>query len=174
LLKTRQLLESAIAVAPCLDGDAQALTASSALAWAKAKGFDIVVCGIGPGIVGSGSALGHGGLAVAEAANAAAALGGRAIVVVRYSTDDDRERHRGVSHHTLSALRLALGTYEVAWPAGLEREAALGQVVEVDVEGWQDACSSLPLCHMGRGPSDDPWFFACAFASGRHARAMLG
>jgi hypothetical protein len=174
LLKTRQLLESAIAVAPCLDGDAQALTASSALAWAKAKGFDIVVCGIGPGIVGSGSTLGHGGLAVAEAANAAAALGGRAIVVVRYSTDDDRERHRGVSHHTLSALRLTLGTYEVAWPAGLEREAALGQVVEVDVEGWQDACSSLPLCHMGRGPSDDPWFFACAFASGRHARAMLG
>ena len=88
LLKTRQLLESAIAVAPCLDGDAQALTTASALAWAKAKGFDVVVCGIGPGIVGSGSSLGHGGLAVAEAANAAAALGGRAIVVVRYSGDD--------------------------------------------------------------------------------------
>ncbi len=174
LLKTRQLLESAIAVAPCLDGDAQALTAASALAWAKAKGFDVVVCGIGPGIVGSGSALGHGGLAVAEAANAAAALGGRAIVVVRYSSDDSRERHRGVSHHTRSALRLTLGAYEVAWPAGLERDAALGEVVEVDVEGWREACSSLPLSHMGRGPTDDPWFFASAFASGRHARAILG
>ena len=83
LLKTRQLLETAIAVAPCIDGDVQAVNVASALAWAKARGFDVVVCGIGPGIVGTGSALGHGGLAVADAANAAAALGGRAIVVVR-------------------------------------------------------------------------------------------
>jgi hypothetical protein len=173
LLKTRQLLESAIAVAPCLDGDVQALTVASALAWSKAKGFDVVVCGIGPGIVGSGSGLGHGGLAVAEAANAAAALGGRAIVVVRYSTGDSRERHRGVSHHTRSALRLVLGAREVAWPRGLDRDETLGEVIEVDVEGWSDACAGLTLMHMGRGPSDDPWLFASAFAAGRHARALL-
>jgi len=173
LLKTRQLLESAIAVAPCLDGDVQALTVASALAWTKAKGFDVVVCGIGPGIVGSGSDLGHGGLAVAEAANAAAALGGRPIVAVRYSTGDPRERHRGVSHHTRAALRLMLGAREVAWPRGLERDATLGEVVEVDVEGWSDACSGLALMHMGRGPFDDPWLFASAFAAGRRARALL-
>ncbi len=172
-LKSRRLLESAIAVAPCLEGDVQALTFASALAWAKAKGFDVVVCGIGPGIVGSGSALGHGGLAVAEAANVAAALGGRAIVVVRYSTGDTRERHQGVSHHTRSALRLTLGRREVVWPHGLVRDETLGEVVEVDVEGWSDACSALTLTHMGRGPSDDPWFFASAFAAGRHARAKL-
>ena len=130
--------------------------------------------GSGPASSARGSAFGHGGLAVAEAANAAAALGGRAIVAVRYSAADPRERHRGVSHHTRSALRLMLGAREVAWPAGLERDAALGDVVEVDVEGWQEACSSLPLAHMGRGPADDPWFFASAFAAGRHARALLG
>ena len=120
LLKTRQLLETAVAVAPCFDGDVQALSTASALAWAKAKGFDVVVCGIGPGIVGSGSALGHGGLAVSDAANAAAALGGRAIVVVRYSGRDPRERHGGVSHHTRSALRLILGQRDVVWPSGLD------------------------------------------------------
>lgn len=173
LLKTRQLLESAIAVAPCLDGDVQALTVASALAWAKAKGFDVVVCGIGPGIVGSGLGFGHGGLAVAEAANAAAALGGRAIIVVRYSDGDPRERHRGVSHHTRSALRLVVGAREVAWPRGLDRDETLGEVIEVDVEGWSDACSGLTLTHMGRDSSDDPWYFASAFAAGRHARAQL-
>lgn len=173
LLKARQLLESAVAVAPCLDGDVQALTAASALGWAKAKGFDVVVCGIGPGIVGSGSSLGHGGVAVAEAANAAAALGGRPIVAVRYSDGDPRERHRGVSHHTVSALRLTLGAREVAWPRGLRRDFSLGDVVEVDVEGWRGACSGLTLTHMGRGPADDPWFFASAFAAGRHARAQV-
>lgn len=172
-LKTRRLLESTIAVAPCFEGDVQALTIASALAWAKTRGFDVVVCGIGPGIVGSGSTLGHGGLAVAEAANTTAALGGDAVVVVRYSTRDTRERHQGVSHHTHSALRLMLGPREVAWPQGLTRDETLGEVVEVEVEGWSDACSNLTLMHMGRGPSDDPWFFASAFAAGRHARNRL-
>jgi hypothetical protein len=173
LLKTRQLLETAIAVAPCFDGDVQAVTPASALAWAKARGFDVVVCGIGPGIVGSGSALGHGGLAVSDAANAAAALGGRAIVAVRYSGRDPRERHGGVSHHTRSALRLILGEREVVWPHGLQHDAELGDVVEVEVEGWQDVCANLSLTHMGRHAGDDPWFFAAAFAAGRHARALL-
>jgi hypothetical protein len=174
LLKTRQLLEAAIAVAPCFDGDVQAVTVASALAWAKAMSFDVVVCGIGPGIVGTGTFLGHGGLAVAEAANVVAALGGRAIVTVRYSNGDPRERHRGVSHHTRSALNLVLGARDVAWPVGLEPDPRLGEVVEVNVDGWQEACSGLPLEHMGREPADDPWFFAAAFAAGRHARDLLG
>ena len=173
-LKTRQLLETAIAVAPCHDGDVQAVTVASALTWAKARGFDVVVCGIGPGIAGTGSVFGHGGMAVSEAANATAALGGRAVVAVRYSGADSRDRHRGISHHTLSALRLTLGQRDVAWPTGLGRDEALDDVVEVDVAGWQDACSGLPLRHMGRGPAEDPWFFASAFAAGRRARVLLG
>jgi hypothetical protein len=34
----------AIAVAPCLDGDVQAVTAASAFAWARGQGYDAVVC----------------------------------------------------------------------------------------------------------------------------------
>ncbi len=172
-LRTRRLLETAIAVSPCLDGDVQAVTSASALVWAKGRGFDVVVCAIGPGVVGTGSALGHGGLSVAEAANVTAALGGRAIVAVRYSGADGRDRHRGVSHHTRSALRLVLGPREIAWPLGLRLDEGLGPVSEVDVHGWEEACSSLPLRHMGRGPKDDPWFFASAFAAGRRARAFV-
>ena len=47
-------------------------------------------------------------------------------------------------------------------------------VEEVDVAGWEDACDGLPLSHMGRGPADDPWFFASAFAGGRLARSSGG
>jgi Protein of unknown function (DUF3866) len=174
LLKTRQLIETAIAVAPCLDGDVQVVSVASALAWAKEKGFDVVVCGIGPGIVGTGSEYGHGGLALAEAANAAGALGGRAIVTVRYSSADQRERHFGVSHHTRSAARLILGPYEVVWPVGIEVDPSLGPSVEVQVDGWREATANLSLSHMGRQPPDDPWFFAAAFAAGRYARSLLG
>ena len=167
-LKARKLLETAIAVSPCLDGDVQSVTAASALIHAAGRGVDVVVCGIGPGIVGTGSRFGHGGLAVSEAANAAAALGGAPIVAPRVSFGDERERHRGLSHHTRSALELCLGELRVAWPRGLERPAGV-EVVEVDVTGWENACASLPLSHMGRGPKEDPWFFAAAFAAGRLA-----
>jgi hypothetical protein len=44
----------------------------------------------------------------------------------------------------------------------------------VDVDDWRAACSGLPLSHMGRGPDDDPWFFASAFAAGRLARTVAG
>jgi hypothetical protein len=48
-----------------------------------------------------------------------------------------------------------------------------GETTDVDVGGWREACAGLPLQHMGRGPDDDPWFFAAAYAAGRLARDLL-
>jgi len=170
VLKARKLLDRAIAVAPCLDGDLQCVTAASALTQAARRRAEVVVCGIGPGIVGTASRWGHGGLAVADAANTATALGALPIVAPRVSFGDERSRHHGLSHHTRSALALCLGEVRVAWPAGLERPEGV-RVVEVDTAGWEEACAHLPLSHMGRGPGEDPWFFAAAFAAGRLAVA---
>ena len=167
-LKARQLLDTAIAVAPCVDGDLQCVTAAAALLQAARRGAEVVVFGIGPGIVGTGSRFGHGGLAVAEAANVSSALGALPIVAPRVSFGDERSRHRGLSHHTRAALALCLGEVRVAWPAGLEPPEGIG-VVEVNAAGWEAACAPLPLSHMGRGPGEDPWFFAAAFAAGRLA-----
>ncbi len=169
-LKKRGLVELGIASGPCVDGDAQAVGVASALAWAAAEGFAVVVCAVGPGIVGTASPLGHGGVAAAEAANAASALGGSPVLAVRVSEGDPRERHHGVSHHTRAVLDLAIGEVTVAWPAGLEAPAWLTGAEEVDVSEWREACAGLPLEHMGRGPDADPWFFASAFAAGRLAR----
>ena len=159
-LRERGLVEVACAVAPCLDGDAQFVTAAAALAWAKAQGYGAAVCAVGPGIVGTGSRLGHGALALADAANAAAALGGRPILAVRTSETDARERHRGVSHHARAVLDLALAEIPVSDDA--------------DGEGWEAACAGLPLSHMGRGPDEDPAFFRAAYSAGAAARRLLG
>lgn len=167
-LKARQLLDTAIAVAPCVDGDLQCVTAAAALLQAARRGAEVVVFGIGPGIVGTGSRFGHGGLAVAEAANVSSALGALPIVAPRVSFADERSRHRGLSHHTRAALALCLGEVRVAWPAGLEPPEGI-RVVSVNAAGWEAACAPLPLSHMGRGPGEDPWFFAAAFAAGRLA-----
>ncbi len=158
-LKEQRLLEVACAVAPCLDGDRQFVSAAAALAWARAEAYEAVLCSVGPGIVGTGSRLGHGALALADVANAASALGGRPVLAVRTSDADPRERHRGVSHHVRAVLDLALG--RVAIPE------------YTDGHGWREATRGLPLSHMGRGPDDDPTFFRAAYAAGVAARALV-
>jgi hypothetical protein len=173
VLKKRGLVDVSIAAGPCFDGDVQAVNVASALAWIAGGGFDVAVCGVGPGIVGTGSSLGHGGVASAEAANAANALNGSPVVAVRVSEGDPRERHRGVSHHTRAVLGLLLAEVSIAWPAGLEAPDWLSEREEVEVEGWREACDGLILEHMGRGPDEDPWFFASAYAAGKLARDRI-
>ena len=159
-LKARRLVEIACAVSPCLDGDAQFATVAAALAWTRAQGLGVAVCSVGPGILGTGSRLGHGALALADVANAATALGGRPVLAVRTSEADPRERHRGVSHHARAVLDLALGEVVVAEDA--------------DGDGWEEACAGLPLSTMGRGPEEDPAFFRAAYAAGVAAKRLVG
>ena len=168
-LKSRGLLGTAIAAGACFGGDVDCVSVHSALAYAS-TGSDVVVCGVGPGVVGTGSPLGHGGVAAAEAANAAVALGAAPILAARFSDADPRARHRGVSHHTRTALELCCGDVTVAWPAGLDAPEWLEPREEVDVSGWREACEGLALTQMGRGPADDPSFFAASFAAGVVAR----
>jgi Protein of unknown function (DUF3866) len=171
-LRERRLIAGTVSVGACFGGDVECVGVASALAWAAEAGYEAVVCAIGPGIVGTGSRLGHGGLAAADAANAASALGGAPVLAARVSSADERERHRGVSHHTEAVLALCAGRVTVAWPEGLEAPAWVEPRRDVDVAGWEEACAGLPLAHMGRGPEEEPWFFAAAFAAGRLARAL--
>jgi hypothetical protein len=171
-LRERGLVEASVAVGACVAGEVACVSTAAALIWAAEQGFDAALCSIGPGIVGTASPWGHGGLAVAEAVGTAGALEGKPVLAVRYSEGDLRERHRGLSHHTRAVLALAAGA-EVGWPDGLAVPEELEGATMVDVTGWQEACAGLPLSHMGRGPDDDPWFFAVAYAAGRVASGLL-
>lgn len=172
-LSERGLVRVAVAAGPNIDGEVACASLPSALAWCGHAGMQAIVCAVGPGIVGTGTPLGHGGVAAAEAANAASALGGAPIIVPRISGADERERHRGLSHHTLAVLDLCLGPVTVAWPEGFAVPPEVSAVEMVDVSDWREACADLPLLHMGRGPDEDPWFFAAAFAAGRLAKGLL-
>jgi uncharacterized protein DUF3866 len=159
VLKRRGLLRATVAVGACLGGDFECVTPWSALTWVRSRGHEVAVCAIGPGIVGTASQLGHGGLAAVTAANAATSLGGRPVIAARVSKADLRERHRGVSHHTQAVLDLCLGDVQVADDA--------------HSKGWEKGCAGLPLEHMGRGPDEDGSFFAAAYAAGRLARELV-
>src|SRR5437016_2308525 len=173
-LRARALIATTVSAGASFGGDVECVTAASAFAWAAAGRFDVVVCAIGPGIVGTASRLGHGGLAAADAANTAAALGGAPVLAVRVSSGDERKRHRGVSHHTRAVVELCLGEVAVAWPAGLDAPDWLVTRREVDVDEWRKTCEGLALDPMRPVPDAEPWFFASAFAAGKLARTLIG
>ena len=99
-------------------GDLEAVTVHTALLAARlVVGADLVVVAQGPGNLGTGTRWGFSGVAAGEAVNAAGTLGGRPVGSLRVSGADDRPRHRGVSHHSLTALgRVALLPADVVVP----------------------------------------------------------
>ncbi|MGL6280428.1 MAG: DUF3866 family protein [Gaiella sp.] len=163
-LRARHVLEVAIAVAPCVDGDLHCLTPASGLAVAAARGVDVAVVSVGPGAATTRARFGDGGLSVAGAAAGAAALGA-APIVAPIVTHHDPTQPEGLSGRTLALLALCGRDVRVAWPGGLPHPVGVA-VHEVDVSGWREACSGLPLSCDGRGPDDEPWFFAAAYAAG--------
>ena len=119
-LREQGLLAGHLTAGAAFGGEAEAITTAGALHHGLgALGWDGAVCGPGPGIVGCGSALGHGGLSALDSAHVALALGCEALLVARMSSGDARARHRGISHHTLAVLDLLLAPVTVALPAGV-------------------------------------------------------
>ena len=119
-LRERGLLAGHVTAGAAFGGEREAITTAAALHHGlRTLGWDAAVCGPGPGIVGSASPLGHGGMFALDSAHVALALGCQTLVVARMSSGDPRERHRGISHHTLTVLDLLLEPVTVALPAGM-------------------------------------------------------
>lgn len=178
-LLERGLLCDHVTAGPCFGGRREAISTIGALAAAGAGlGWDAAIVGPGPGILGSATAYGHGGMAALEGAHAALALGLEPIVSPRMSEGDPRPRHRGLSHHTATVLALLLRAVTVAAPPGAERElvSACGdrhRVESASVDLGAYAASGLPTRTMGRSIEDDGIFFAAPLAAGAIAGARL-
>ncbi len=134
-LRCQGLLAGHLTAGAAFGGEGEAITTAGALHHGlRALGWDAAVCGPGPGIVGSSSTLGHGGMVALDSAHVALALGASTLLVARMSSGDERTRHRGISHHTLTVLDLLLAPVTVALPAGMrspvgaELRAGLGAV----------------------------------------------
>lgn len=175
-LRRRDLLCGHITAAPAYGGEHEAISTAGALdAAADRLGWDAVIAGPGPGIIGSDTALGHGGIAALDTAHASLALGFPTLLSPRLSSADPRERHRPVSHHTLTVMELLLGGVEVPIPAGEQVPVAALTTAAgtrhhlheapADLTGYK--ASGLPARTMGRTIAEDPLFFAAALAAGR-------
>lgn len=175
-LRRLGLLARTITAGHAFGGDLEAVTVPSALLLARhVAGADAAVVGMGPGVVGTGTALGTTAVEVASVLDFAAALGGKPIVAVRASGADARARHRGVSHHTRTALDLLRSSVTVPLPPGLDLADARHRVVAADPGdvGALLATAGLRVTTMGRGPVEDPLFFDAAAAAGTAAAMLL-
>ncbi len=174
-LRERGLLCGHIAAAPAYGAEHDALSTVGALDAARRLGWDAAIVGPGPGIIGSDTEYGHGGMAALDSAHAALSLGLPALLSPRLSSSDPRERHRGLSHHTRTVLQLLLGGVAVAAPAGFddvrpELTDAAGtrhELREADADLTAYDAAGLPTTTMGRSLGDDPLFFAAPLAAGR-------
>jgi hypothetical protein len=120
MLRERGLLAGHLTAGASFGGEGEAITTAGALHHGlRTLGWDAAVCGPGPGIVGSSSPLGHGGMSALDSAHVALALECQTLLVARMSSGDERKRHRGISHHTLTVLDLLLEPVTVALPAGM-------------------------------------------------------
>lgn len=189
-LKEKRLLDVTITCGQAFGGDMEAINVYSGLIAAKeAAGADIAIVSQGPGNAGTGTQYGFSGIQQGEAINAARILGGRPIAVPRMSFADARERHQGVSHHTLTVLgEIALSPCIVAIPDLPEPIATrvfeqLDPVLrwsmhELRVADGEPGLSELErkgirVTTMGRSVEQDREFFLAASASGTIAAELL-
>jgi len=181
-------LAGVVTAGQAFGGDLEAVSVHSALLTARhVLGAELAVVSQGPGNLGTGTRWGFSGVAAGEAVNAAAVLGGRPVAALRVSEADPRERHQGISHHSLTAFgRVALARADVAVPVlpgafGTRvraQAAALAyrhRLVPVSVAGLEQALrdSPVPLSTMGRGLDEDLAYFLASAAAGRHAADLL-
>jgi ribosomal protein S28E/S33 len=170
------LLAATITAGHAFGGDLEAVTVASALALAcHVVAADVAIVAMGPGVVGTGTELGTTSVEVAAALDVAAALGGRPIAALRMSDGDSRDRHRGVSHHSRTALDLTRSSVLVASPDENAFEHARHDVRVASPPPMAEllADAGLQVTTMGRGPADDPVFFAAAGAAGVLAASLL-
>jgi hypothetical protein len=176
-LRDGGLLAGSVTTGHAFGGDVEAVTIPSGLAVARHRlEADVIIAGMGPGVVGTGSRLGFTGLDQATILDTTTWLGGAPVMCLRASSGDGRARHQGISHHSLTVLDAVRSGVVVPAPVGSDpiAGAARHEVVEVEVPDVAEVLADrgLRITTMGRGPDADPLFFQVAGAAAVHAASL--
>ncbi|MFC0558216.1 DUF3866 family protein [Halalkalibacter alkalisediminis] len=174
-----------ITVGQAFGGEFEAVTIASALQFAKnTLEADFIVISVGPGVVGTGTRFGFSGMIMSHWSHTISALEGVPIWIPRLSFADSRQRHSGLSHHTLTPLcqftfkeavlpipyleeknrQKLMEQLESYRPYHVEHQIHFSledYVTEMVTHALKRA--RLPIQTMGRKYEDDPLFF-CAVA----------
>jgi len=188
-LKKAGLICGVVSTGHAFGGDYEAVNLYSGLLAARVVlNAQVIVAIMGPGVVGTGTTWGHTGIEAGLIVNAVSALKGRSYTIPRLGFTDERVRHRGISHHTITALsKVALAPTRLVLPAldDDQKRAVLSQLQGREMKKhqlvWGRGDEGIKLAlkmgfvlnHMGRGFGDEPAFFLAASATGEEAARDL-
>ena len=182
-LRDRELLDATITCGHAFGGDYEAVSVYSALAIARhIVHADATIVAMGPGIVGTATRLGFSGIEVGPALDAATGLGGLPIACLRVSFADPRARHRGLSHHSATALTIATRGRALC-PCRASAASTKTSFAPTSARPGSPTVTRSSMCHrsasstllesldlhvvsMGRPAADDPVMFEAAAAAG--------
>ncbi|MBO8159175.1 DUF3866 family protein [Thermosyntropha sp.] len=188
-LKKNRILAGTVTIGHAFGGDLEAVNIYSGLLAAR-EVFkpDAIIVSMGPGIVGTGTKWGFTGIEQGEILNAVENLKGMPLCVPRISFADGRERHRGISHHTLTVLTRVCRAKAVLPIPVMEDdkiEYVLEQLRKENLLDRYEVCleestaildilrqSELKVSTMGRGIDEDKEFFL-ALGAAAHAAVKL-
>lgn len=177
LLKEAGWLTGTVTCGHAFGGDLEAINLYSGLLLARhALQADLIFVSMGPGIVGTGTPFGFSGVEQGQAVNGVYSLQGLPVVIPRIQSVDPRERHCGLSHHTVTNLTsVALAPAVVPLPqplpeeileeiGGLQERCQVGHhwlEASVTAEEVEDRLLNYPgkVRSMGRGIREDPLFY---------------
>ncbi|WP_035186192.1 DUF3866 family protein [Alteribacter aurantiacus] len=177
-LKTNSRMAT-ISIGQAFGGDFEAINLVTALQFVmNIDPKATVVVTVGPGGVGTATRYGFSAIRMAEWANIIGKGNGNPIWTPRLSEADKRERHLGLSHHTMTALTeftyaksvLTLPVGEQADRYLMESVKKLEQFSHVEVikvcenliKEWVERSLSNtgPIHSMGRSFQEDPLYFS--------------
>lgn len=183
-LRAASILNGTVTTGDAFGGDVEAMTLfSGVLAARHVLDADVALVGPGPGMAGTGTTFGTTAVSVGQVVDAVSILRGIPLVPPRLSFADDRPRHYGISHHTLTALgrvaqrRCALVLPRLPRDKGefVERQLREASILDrhkaITEDRGQDAffalqAANIPLRSMGRDEQQERWLFLAAAGAG--------
>ncbi len=185
-LKREGYIDTTITVGHSFGGDLEAVNIFTGLIAAnKIAEKGLIVVGMGPGIVGTGTKYGHSGMENYFTYQAIRALKGRTLLIPRVSFADKRPRHNGLSHHMMTLLNeLIKEPVELTFPyhdvilkqldeSGISEKHHISYYPEKYVLTMLKE-SGFSFKSMGRSLEEDPFFFVTSGLTNYRLLEILG
>lgn len=176
MLKKMELLDVTVTSGNAFGGDIETVNFyTGIIAAAQVAKCGLIVVGMGPGVVGTGTMYGFSGIEQGYIIDGINTLGGLAVAAVRISFADARIRHKGISHHSLTVLGDITKTKAVVPLPRLEKgkmDYIEGQIKDKGIGNRHTIMFNkgdkvframrkygIKTTTMGRGPEEDRDFF---------------
>ncbi|MBB6216648.1 hypothetical protein HNQ80_002752 [Anaerosolibacter carboniphilus] len=189
-LKENKKLCGTVTIGHAFGGDLECVNIYNGLiATKEILKADITVITMGPGIVGTGTKYGFTGIEQGNIVDAVTDLGGTPIAIPRISFTDQRPRHQGISHHSITVLDTICKTSAIVGIPifeGMKHRFIEDQLMQTtiaqkhqitfreceDIHGFL-LNSSIKMKTMGRNLHQEIEFFTTAGLAGKLAIELL-